>query len=64
MSEPILLNKIKELGRKNKLLLDSNRELKESLEFATGFCAKCNETVCPIRKALRKARGEAECPNL
>ena len=60
MNETVLLNKIKELGRKNKLLSDINRELKESLEFATGFCAKCNETACPIRKALRKARGESE----
>ena len=60
MSETVLLNKIKELGRKNKLLSDINRELKESLEFATGFCAKCNETVCPVRKSLQRARGETE----
>lgn len=60
MNETVLLNKIKELGRKNKLLSDVNRELKESLEFATGFCKKCDETACPVRKSLQKARGEEE----
>ena len=60
MNETALLTKIKELGRKNKYLSDLNKELSESLEFATGFCSKCTEKACPVRKSLCKARGEEE----
>ena len=56
MNETALLIKIKELGRKNKYLSDLNKELSESLEFATGFCKKCDETACPIRKSLQRTR--------
>ena len=54
------LAKVKELGRKNKQLADINKELRESLEFVTEtkLCRDCNENACPIKRALRKARGE------
>ena len=42
-------------------LKDENKDLRESLEFATSVCMNTHHGkyhTCPIIKALRKARGE------
>ena len=53
-----LVEKYRCLGAENKELREINNNLRESLEFATGFCKKCDETACPVRKSLQRARGE------
>lgn len=53
-----LLARYRFIRAKNRELEETNKELRESLEFATGFCKKCDETACPIRKSLHRARIE------
>ena len=55
-----LVERYRCLGAENKELREINNNLRESLEFATGFCKKCDETACPVRKSLQRARGEGE----